>query len=118
MLVDRAGNAVDAAADGAQWVERPVVKEQAPNPGKVATNEPVRQTSPAKPARTITRPVVTLKQNGDMLLDGKAVSDLESLRKTVQAKLLTYTSIPDKVDFVTVGQTGMSARSFALPCML
>jgi len=100
-----------AAADGAQWVERPVVKEQAPNPGKPEVNEPVRQTSPAKPARSITRPVVTLKQNGDMLLDGKAVSDLESLRKTLQAKLLTYTSIPDKVDFVTVGQTGMGMRS-------
>ncbi|MCC6726142.1 MAG: hypothetical protein IT258_16665 [Saprospiraceae bacterium] len=55
-------------------------------------------------------PTVTLKQNGDMLLNGKAVGDFDQLRKQLQAALLAQATIPDKLELKTVGETGMGAR--------
>lgn len=56
-------------------------------------------------------PTVTLRQNGDMFVNGKAVSDLESLRKVLQEALLNTTVIPDKLNLTTVGTTGMGMRA-------
>lgn len=64
-------------------------------------------TTPAKGGA----PIVTLKQNGDLLLNGKDVADFDQLRKQLQAALLAQTTIPDKVELKTVGETGMGARA-------
>ncbi len=55
-------------------------------------------------------PSVTLNQKGDITLAGKPVS-LENLRKELQAKLMHYTVIPDKIALKTIGQTGMGMRA-------
>lgn len=90
-------------------------------PGK--TEKPSTKPATTKPAATTTKPTakpapakggvptVTLKQNGDMLLNGKAVGDFDQLRKQLQAALLAQATIPDKLDLKTVGETGMGARA-------
>jgi hypothetical protein len=65
----------------------------------------------AKPAAApSTAPTVTLKQNGDLLLNGKPVGTFEELRKQLQAALSAQAIIPDKVELKTIGETGMGAR--------
>ncbi|MBK7939668.1 MAG: DUF3298 domain-containing protein [Lewinellaceae bacterium] len=68
-------------------------------------------TRPASvPARSAT-PAVTLKQNGDLFVNGLEVTDLEHLRKVLQETLLKGNAIPDKLNLKTVGQTGMGMRA-------
>ena len=55
-------------------------------------------------------PSVTLKKNGTVFLNGKAV-ELDKLRKELQNVLLTKPVIPEKIPLKTVGQTGMGMRS-------
>lgn len=76
-------------------------------PSGKAPATPKKTPKPAAPAA----PSVTLKQNGDISIDGKKVADLEDLRKQLQARLLTYPVIPEKIGFKTVGQTGMGMRA-------
>ncbi|MCC6462079.1 MAG: DUF3298 domain-containing protein [Saprospiraceae bacterium] len=65
----------------------------------------------AKPAVAAARTSVTLKQNGEMLVNGKKVPDIESLRKVLQDALLQENVIPDKLSLQTVGETGMGMRA-------
>lgn len=70
----------------------------------------------AKPAATpapapASAPGVTLKQNGDILLNGKNVGTVENLRKVLQESLLKNSVIPDKIALKTVGETGMGMRA-------
>ncbi len=108
-------NPLPAAAAGGSWREGRADKKPASS-GKSA--KPVDDTKPASKPRTVSKPsripappTVTLKQNGDIRLNGKAVGGLETLRKELQAQLLTYAAVPEKVHFKTVGQTGMGMRS-------
>jgi hypothetical protein len=97
--------------------EKPIEME-APSKS-VSTEKSVQKTKPATPEKTASKPApaktkdptVTLKQNGDILLNDKKISTLESLRKELQAALLTQETIPDKLDLKTVGETGMGMRS-------
>jgi hypothetical protein len=54
-------------------------------------------------------PRVTQYENGTIKLKGKTVT-LENLRKELQAVLLTYKVIPNKVPRVSVGEVGMGMR--------
>jgi len=75
--------------------------------GKTSDNS----TTNVKPAPAkATVPSVSLKKNGAVLLNGKAVA-LENLRKELQLVLLTKPVIPDNIPLKTVGQTGMGMRS-------
>ena len=79
---------------------------------KPAADRPKSNARPAKSAKAVaTVPTVILKQNGDILLNGKNVGSLDNLRKELQATLLKYNAIPEKVDFKTSGQTGMGMRA-------
>ncbi len=83
-------------------------------PAAKPANESAKTTtkSTTKPATANSAsPAVTLKQNGDMLLNGKAVGSFEELRKQLQAALLAQATIPDKVELKIVGETGMGARA-------
>jgi hypothetical protein len=85
-----------------------------PTTGKTTSTKSTSSTTtaPTKQAPVkSTKPVVTLKQNGDMLLDGKAVGTFEALRKQLQTALLAQATIPEKVELKTVGETGMGARA-------
>ncbi len=97
-------------------------EKNAVKPG--STTKPAKDAKPAtKPATTPTIsptksapansgiPTVTLKQSGDMLLNGKAVSGSDQLRKQLQAALLAQATIPDKLELKTEGKTGMGARA-------
>jgi hypothetical protein len=53
---------------------------------------------------------VTQYENGTIKLNGKTVK-FENLRKELQAVLLTYKVIPDKVPRISVGTVGMGMRS-------
>lgn len=81
------------------------VKHPSAAPATAPKKEKVSK--PAAPAA----PSVTLKQNGNISIDGKKVADLEDLRKQLQARLLTYAVIPEQIGFKTVGQTGMGMRA-------
>jgi hypothetical protein len=74
----------------------------------VATDK--KATTKPAPANSGT-PTVTLKQNGDILLNDKKISDFDQLRKQLQTALLAQATIPDKVELKTVGETGMGARA-------
>ena len=93
---------------------KPAAKPVKASPKQTPKSAPAKPKAATKPAKATTSaavPTVTLKQNGDMLLNGKSVTDLESLRKQLQAQLLTYSVLPQKVTFNTVGQTGMGMRA-------
>lgn len=101
-------NPLPAAASG-KW-KMSIVKTGT-KPAVPATR-PKPATRPAKAGSAApARPTVVLKQNGDILLDGKDVGSLDNLRKSLQATLLKYNAIPEKVNFKTVGQTGMGTRA-------
>ena len=66
---------------------------------------------PALAVQSARIPAVTLKQNGDMFVDGREAGDLDELRKVLQETLLKGTVIPDKIPLKTVGETGMGMRA-------
>ncbi len=103
-----------AASTTPTEMEKPVEKI-APKQGtaapaaKTSTTAKASSTS-AKPAASKTAtPAVSLNQKGEITLDGKKVT-LENLRKELQAALLRQTTLPDKLELKTTGETGMGMR--------
>ncbi len=87
--------------------EKITTAKPASNSKPASTTKAAPKPAPAKPST----PTVTLKQNGDMLVNGKEVSDLEALRKVLQNALLKEAVIPEKLDLKTVGETGIGMRA-------
>jgi len=73
--------------------------------GKTSDNSATKPASAKAPV-----PSVTLKKDGTVLLNGKAVR-LEKLQKELQNVLLAGPVMPEKIPLKTVGQTGMGMRS-------
>lgn len=85
-------------------VDKKIAVEKKENPVRRA---PAGKSAPAGSGKT----TVTLKENGDLLVNDQKVGYLEELRKILQETLLKETVIPDQLRLKTVGETGMGMRA-------
>ncbi len=116
LTTELTGKASTTPANMEKTVEKTTAEKGVSPKPSVKTESTPKPTTTAKSATKATSvqstaPIVTLKQNGDMLLNGKAISSFEALRKQLQAALLAQATIPDKVELKTIGETGMGARA-------
>ncbi|MBI5917050.1 MAG: DUF3298 domain-containing protein, partial [Bacteroidetes bacterium] len=102
-ISDKKGNTEKPSPKASTRPKPATTDKNAVTTDKKATAKP----APAKSAL----PTVTLKQNGDMLLNDKKISDFDQLRKQLQTALLAQATIPEKVELKTIGETGMGARA-------
>jgi hypothetical protein len=110
------GNASAKPAEMEKPVEK-ITPKQAPAAPATKSNTTAKTSTKATKSTTSAKttvsktsaPAVTLNQKGEITLDGKKVT-LENLRKELQAALLKQTTIPDKLELKTIGETGMGMR--------
>lgn len=76
-----------------------------------AGSETGKKTAPSakKTNARRTLPVVSVNRKGEITLSGKKTT-FETLKKDLQAALLTQTVIPDRLSIKTVGEVGMGTR--------